>query len=66
MTIGVENMSREEGKTEYVRIPKWYLKALLIILAFQVLLSVASIALNLWINFKLNIFWSRNGQPIID
>ena len=64
--IGVKDMSREDDRTEYVRIPKWYLKALLVILAFQVLISIASIALNLWINFKINMFWSRNGQPFID
>jgi hypothetical protein len=59
-------MSREEGKTEYVSIPKWYLKALLVVLALQVLLSLASIVLNLWINFKINMFWTRDGQPFID
>ena len=59
-------MSREEGTTEYVSIPKWYLKALLGVLAVQVLLSLASIALNLWINFKINMFWTENGQLVID
>jgi len=59
-------MSREDGKTEYVSIPKWYLKALLVMVAFQVLLSLASIALNLWINFKINMFRTGNGQPFID
>jgi hypothetical protein len=48
---------------EYVRIPTWYVKALLLLVAVQVLLSLGSLALNLWINFKINLFWDG---PLID
>jgi hypothetical protein len=64
--MGVEDMSREEGKKEYVSIPKWFIKALLVMLALQMLFTFASIALNLWINFKINRFWTGDGQPFID
>ena len=53
-------MSAEES----VMVPKWYLKALLIFVALQVLLSLGSLALNLWINFKINrLLWN---EPLID
>jgi hypothetical protein len=59
-------VSEEEYEKEYVRIPKWYIKALLLLLGFQVLLSLASIALNLWINFKINMFAPSPNGPLID
>lgn len=45
-------------------IPKRYIKALLIILALQTLLLLGSLALNLWINFKLNLFLRSPGNGI--
>ena len=49
-----------------VIIPKRYLKALLIVLAVQTLLLFGSLALNLWINFKINMFLRFSGNTGID
>lgn len=49
---------------EVVKIPKRYIKALLIVLALQTLLLLGSLALNLWINFKLNLFLRSPGNGI--
>lgn len=49
-----------------VTLPKWYLKVLLIILGVQTLLLLGSLALNLWINFKINMFLRFSGNAGID
>ena len=45
-------------------IPKWYIRALLIVLAIQTLLLLGSLALNLWINVKINRFLRSPGNGI--
>jgi hypothetical protein len=46
---------------ESVLLPKWYLRAFLIILIIQTILLLGIGALTVWINFKIN--WFQSGSP---
>jgi hypothetical protein len=50
--------SKDEEKIER------YFKIIIVLLGIQILLTVGLLALNLWLNFKIN--WFQRESPLID